>query len=199
MSPSEVQTLTELARKMSSRVHSDYSGRWCFFAGFAFILNGVKKRTRDIDVLTKDKAAYEHLIDIIQGIGFQLVSRTSDFSSFKMSAVDQGPSADLGLDLLCMTNPLLRNLDGIWVELETKSAKGTPLPILRPIYLILLKILVNSHRQPEDKKSEQDLYDVKRLMARKRITSTQLIKEGKSQGLEDITQKFLDKLKSIRI
>jgi hypothetical protein len=115
-----------------------------------------------------------------------------------MGAVDQGSAADLGLDLLCMTNPLLRNLDEIWTELEIKIVKRTPLPILRPIYLILLKILVNYHRQPEDKKREQDLYDVKRLMAKKRITSAQLTKEGKNIGLEDLTREFLDKLKSMK-
>ena len=198
MSPTEVHALTELARKISSGVHSDYNGRWCFFAGLAFILNGVKKKTHDIDVLTKDKAAYEHVTDVFQKIGFKLVSETSDFSSFKIGGGDRDPTMDLGLDLLCMTNPLLRNLDGIWTELEIKSVKGTPLPVLRPIYLILLKILVNAHRQPEDKKREQDLYDVKRLMAKKKITSAHLIKEGKSLGIEDTTLKFLEKLKSIK-
>jgi hypothetical protein len=198
MSRTGGQLLTELASKIASNVHDDYRGRWCFFAGFAFILNGVKKKTRDIDILTKDKAAYEHLSDIIRQIGFQLVSGTSDFSTFKMLAVDQGSAADVGLDLLCMTNPLLRNLNGIWIELESKSVKSVMLPTLRPIYLILLKILVNSHRQPEDKKREQDLYDVKRLMAKKRITSAKLIGEARNQGLDNITQEFLNKLKSIK-
>jgi hypothetical protein len=198
MSGTERQALTELARRLASNVQNDYRGRWCFFAGLGFILNGVKKKSRDIDVLTKDKAAYEHMIGIFQKMRFQLVSGTSDFSSFKMGAVDQGSAMDLGLDLLCMTNPLLRNLDAIWTELEIKKLKGIPLPVLRPIYLILLKILVNSHRQPEDKKIEQDFYDVKRLMAKKRITSAQLTKEGKNLGLEGLTQEFLGKLKFVK-
>jgi hypothetical protein len=199
MSPRENQVLAELARRLASSVQNDYRGRWCFFAGFAFMLNGVKKKTRDIDVLTKDKAAYEHIFGLLQQMGFHLVSGTSDFSSFKVSSVDQASTTDLGLDLLCMTNPLLRNLDGIWTELEIKNVKGIPLPVLRPTYLILLKILVNSHRQPEDKKKEQDFYDVKRLMAKKRITSAQLTKEGKNLGLESLTREFLDELKSMKM
>jgi hypothetical protein len=198
VSLTDKQALTDLAMKLASNVSSGYSGRWCFFAGFAYILNGVEKNTHDIDVLTKDNAAYEHMLSLLPHLGFQLVSATNDFSSFKAGVSDQVTATNLGLDLLCITNPLLRNLGGMWTELEIKKVKGAQLPIPQPMYLILLKIIVNSQRQLGDKKREQDFYDVQQLMSKKRITSAQLIKEAKNQGLEDLTRKFLDKLKSMK-
>jgi hypothetical protein len=193
------QKLSQLARKLATSVTGDYDGRWCFFAGFAFVLNGVEKKTYDIDVLTRDQETYQYMTALLHQLGLRLMAATSDFSSFKIDPASQSATKDLTLDLLCITSQWLKPLGGMWTKLESKKVEGTLLPVLRPIYLILLKILVNSHRQPGDKKKEQDFRDVQQLMAKRRITDTQMIKEGVNQGLEDLTRKFLDKLKSMKI
>lgn len=194
MLQTEKHALTQLARKLASNVTKDYDGRWCFFAGFAFVLNGVEKNTHDIDVLTKDQVTYQYFLKLLRQLGLQLVSSTSDFSTFKIGAASKSTTTDLSLDLLCITSQVLKQLEGMWTKLEIKNVEGTPLPILLPTYLILLKIVVNSHRQAEDRKKKQDLLDVKRLMSIRGITRVRLLKEATAQGLQDITRKFLEAL-----
>ncbi len=190
--------LTQLARKLATNIREDYDGRWCFFAGFAFLLNGVEKNTNDLDVLTKDEVTYQYIFNLLKQLGLQLVSSAGDFSSFKVGAASESYANTLTLDLLCITSQFLKPLEGMWTDFDMKDVSGTSLPIPKPIYLILLKILVNSHRQPEDKKRERDFYDVQQLMAKRGITSAQLVKEGSNQGLESLTRKFVDKLKSFK-
>jgi hypothetical protein len=187
----EKQALTQLARKLAINILKDYDGRWCFFAGFAFILNGVEKTTSDIDVLTKDQVTYQYILNLLQQLGLKLVSSTSDFASFEANAMSQSAVRGLTLDLLCITSPWLKQLEGIWTQLETKKVQGTPLPIPGPVFLILLKILVNSHRQSGDRKKKQDLIDVEHLMSLRGVTSEQILKEGTAQGLQDVLRRFL--------
>jgi hypothetical protein len=192
----EKQELIQLAVELANRVGKEYSGRWCFFAGFAFVLNGVEKRTYDIDVVTKDQETYQHIKELPQQMGLRLAATTKDFSSFRVIRGGRSSARELTLDLLCITSEYLKPLKGMWTKLEDKQVEGTSLPVLLPIYLILLKILVNSHRQAGDRKKEQDFVDIRQLMAKRRITASQIKKESADQGLVDITCIFLDKLKS---
>jgi hypothetical protein len=192
----EKHELTQLAVKLANSVEKKYSGRWCFFAGFAFMLNGVEKRTYDIDVVTKDQETYQYTTKLLQQMGLRLAATTKDFSSFRVIRVGRSSAKELTLDLLCVTSEYLKPLKGMWTKLEDKQVEGTSLPVLLPIYLILLKILVNSHRQAGDRKKEQDFVDIRQLMAKRRITASQIMKESADQGLVGMTRKFLDKLKS---
>ncbi len=198
MIATEEQELIQLAIKLSTNVEKEYSGRWCFFAGFAYVLNGVEKKTYDIDVLRKDQETYHYMTRLLHQMGLTLEATTNDFSTFRVGKVGRSSARELTLDLLCMTNEYVKPLRGMWTKLEKKQVVGTSLPVLRPIYLILLKILVNSHRQAGDRKKEQDFVDIRQLMAKRGITTAQIMKESVDQGLGDITREFLDKLKSMK-
>jgi hypothetical protein len=192
----ERDRLFQVAMKLSATAGEEYKGRWCFFAGFAFVLYGVEKRTYDIDVLTEDQETYQHITSVLQKIGMKLAAETKNFSSFKIFASDLVNAEELTLDLLCISSEWLKPLKGLWEALEEKEIDRSTLPVASPVHLILLKVLVNSHRQPGDKKKQQDLVDVRQLMSIRGITPEQVGDEAKRQELEDVTREFLDKLKA---
>jgi hypothetical protein len=190
------ELLVQMAKKLAASVGVEYRGHWCFFAGFAFLLNGVEKKTYDIDVLTKDLETYRHMTEVLQQIGMKLAAATENYSSFKTAEPSSVTAKELTLDLLCTGSELLKPLKELWTKLEEKKIDSFTLPLASPIHLILLKILVNSHRQAGDRKKEQDLVDVWRLMSIRGITPEQVKEEATRQGLEGITTTFLDKLKA---
>jgi ribosomal-protein-alanine N-acetyltransferase len=192
--PTEKQELIQLARKIATSVTKDYNGRWCFFAGFAFMLNGVEKETHDIDLLTKDGGAYGYFTDLLQGLGLRLVAATEGYSSFRTAVADQEYSRELTLDLLSIDSELLKPMRNMWSKLEKIRVGEIFVPVAHPIHLILLKMLVNSRRQSGDRKKEQDFLDVKRVMSIRCITPQQVMKEAAIQGMEDTADKFLERM-----
>jgi len=189
------EKLFQFAEKLVSMVPDKYMGRWCFFAGFAYLLNGVQKETIDIDILTKDQETYRHMIGLIQRLGMQLGTSTENYSTFKANAGAQGVPKGLTMDLLLITSEWLKDLSGMWIQLEYKRVGVSSLPVLSPLHLILLKILVNSHRKAGDKKRERDFIDVRQLMLKRNVSPDKVIEEAISQGLGDLTRKFLEKVK----
>jgi hypothetical protein len=191
------RALTRLAGKLANNVPKDYKGRWCFFAGFAFVLNGVEKNTYDIDVLAKDRSAYKFIFSLLPQLGLELVSSTSDFSTFKVGTVDPRSKKDLTLDLLCVTGKWLKPLKGMWTSLEEKKIDDSTLPVASPVHLILLKMLVNSHRPSSDRKKKQDMVDVRQLMFIRGITAEEVSDEARIQGIKDIADEFLERLSEL--
>nr|MDO8099479.1 hypothetical protein [Candidatus Njordarchaeota archaeon] len=185
----------QFAEKLVSKVPDKYMGRWCFFAGFGYLLNGVQKETIDIDVLTKDQETYRKMIDLIQGLGIQLITSTENYSTFKASTGAEGVPKGLTIDLLLITSEWLKDLRGMWTQLEYKRVGTSSLPVLSPLHLILLKILINSHRKDGDKKRKRDFIDVRQLMLKRSLSPDNVIEEAISQGLGDLTRKFLEKAK----
>jgi hypothetical protein len=190
----EKEGLFQFAAKLTSTVPKKYKGRWCFFAGFAYLLNGVQKETIDIDVLTKDQETYRKMIDLMQVLGMQLGASTENYSTFKTVVVTQTEPAGLTVDLLLLTSKWLKDLKGVWTRLEYKKFGASSLPVLSPIHLILLKILVNSRRSAGDKKKERDFIDVRQLILERRVSRESIISEAVHQGLEELTRDFLDKV-----
>lgn len=158
------------------------------------MLNGVEKETIDIDLITKDQKTYRHMINLIQKLGMQLRTSTENYSTFKTASEAQDVPMGLTVDLLFVTSKWLKDLKGMWTKLECKRVGNSSLPVLDPIHLILLKILVHSHRKAGDKKKERDKVDVRQLMSKRKITRQMIIDEALGQGLEDLTRKFLQKL-----
>lgn len=190
------EELVQMAKKLAASVGAEYRGHWCFFAGFAFVLNGVAKKTYDIDVLTKDQQTYLHMADVLQQIGMKRAAATENYSSFKTAESGSMADKEVTLDLLCISSEWLKPLKELWTKLEEKKIDSFTFPLASPIHLILLKILVNYRRQPGDNKKEQDLVDVRQLMSIRRITPEQVREEAIRQGLGGITTTFLDKLKA---
>jgi hypothetical protein len=190
------EELVQIAKKLAASVGVEYRGHWCFFAGFAFLLNGVEKKTYDIDVLTKDQQTYVHMTEVLQRIGMKRAAATENYSSFKTAESGSVAAKELTLDLLCISSEWLKPLKELWTKLEEKKIDSLTFPLASPIHLILLKILVNSHRQAGDRKKEQDPVDVWQLMSIRGITPEQVKEEATRQGLEGITTMFLDKLKA---
>jgi hypothetical protein len=193
----EKDKLIELAERISVSTGEAFKSRWCFFAGFAFLLNGVEKVTNDIDLLAKDEETFQHVTKVLLKLGMKSIATTKSFTSFKVVAPALDKAMELTLDLLCISSELLAPLKDMWETLEAKRIGGFTLPLPSPIYLILLKILVNSHRQQGDKKKQQDLVDVRQLMSIRGLTPKQVRNEAKRQGLDEVTEEFLSRLKTI--
>ncbi|WXG43800.1 MAG: GNAT family N-acetyltransferase [Promethearchaeati archaeon SRVP18_Atabeyarchaeia-1] len=188
------EELMGLAARIASSAEEEYDGHWCLFAGFAFVLNGVEKKTYDIDLLTKDVGAYRYLTGLLQKLGLRLMTATEGYSSFRAAVTDREHSQQLTLDLLSIDSEWLKPLKNMWSKLEKIRVGEIPIPVAHPIHLILLKMLVNSRRQSGDRKKEQDLVDVKRIMAIRSITTPQVMKEASIQDMEDTATKFLERL-----
>jgi len=191
----ETETLVHFAEKLISNIADQWRGRWCFFAGFAFLLNGIEKRTHDIDVLAKDRETYQHIGNIVRGMGMHSKNASEVFSSYLARSSGKGSSKELSLDLLLISDEWARHFSDMWTDLEFKQLGDFKFPVPKPINLILLKIIVNANRKPDDEKKERDLVDVQELMLKRRIVNKQIVKEATLRGLENITLRFLGKLK----
>lgn len=191
----EREILIQFAEKLISNIADQWRGHWCFFAGFAFLLNGVEKKTYDIDVLAKDKETYQHIGNIVRDMGMHSKNASEIFSSFLARSSGKGSSKELSLDLLLISDEWARHFSDMWTDLEFKQLGNFKFPVPKPIDLILLKIIVNANRKLGDEKKERDLVDVQQLMLKRRIVRQQIVEEATNRGLEDITLRFLGKLK----
>jgi len=181
--------LTRLGVYIASEMPEKLKGEWCFFAGFAFIIHGVGKKTNDIDILTKSNDQAEALSKILDKKGLFPSGRMENVASF----VD--PVSKLSVDIVnaCVGRFVSRGL--FWRNVEWVNINNVKLPTASKIDLIILKAITFHMRKENDPKKTTDVNDVKGLIAKYKISYGDILKQAQKYDTAVEVHEFLKVVK----
>jgi len=184
------ETLRRLGVYIASEMPEKMKGEWCFFAGFAFIIHSVGKKTNDIDILTKSNDQAEALSKILDKKGLLPSGRVENVASF----VD--PVSKLSVDIVnaCVARFVPRGL--FWRNVEWVKVDNVKLPTASKIDLIILKAITFHMRKENDPKKATDVNDVKELIARYKISYDDVLKQAQRHDRAVEVHEFLKVVKS---
>jgi len=183
------ERLTRLGVYIASEMHEKMKGEWCFFAGFAFIIHGVGKKTNDIDILAKGNEQAEVLSKILDKKGLFPSGRMENVASF----VD--PVSKISVDIVnaCVGRFVPRDL--FWRDVEWVMIDNVKLPTASKIDLIILKAITFHMRKENDSKKTTDVNDVKELIARYKISYGDVLKQAQRYDTAVEVHEFLKVVK----
>jgi len=183
------EALTRLGVYIVSEMPEKMKGKWCFFAGFAFIIHGVGKKTNDIDILAKSNEQTEILSVILDKKGLFRSGRVENVASF----VD--PVSKLSVDIVnaYLGKFVPRGL--FWRNIEWVKIDNLKLPTASKIDLIILKAITFHMRKENDPKKTTDVKDVKELITIYKISYDDVLKQAQKYDTVVEVHEFLKVVK----
>ena len=183
------EALTRLGVYIASEMPEKMKGEWCFFAGFAFIIHGLGKKTNDIDILTKSNAQAEALSTVLDQKGLLPSGRMENVASFL------DPVSKLSVDIVnaCVGRFVPRGL--FWRNIEWVKIDNVKLPTASKIDLIILKAITFHMRKENDPKKTTDVNDAKELIARYKISYDDVLSRAQRYNTTVEVHEFLKVVK----
>jgi len=183
------EDLTRLGVYIASEMPEKLKGEWCFFAGFAFIIHGVGKKTNDIDILTKSNEQAEMLSEILDKKGLLPSGQVENVASF----VD--PVSKLSVDIVNACVGRFVPLGLFWRDVEWVKINNVKLPTASKIDLIILKAITFHMRKENDPKKTTDVKDVKELIEKYKISYDDVLKQAQRYDTAVEVHEFLKVVK----
>jgi len=181
-----LKLLMQTGALIASGMPATCNRRWCFIAGFAYILHGVQKDTNDLDILTRDPQCNEQLLSVIHELGFQERQRGEDITQYI------NPRSETTADI--MTNHVWEFAPKrlFWDALIFIDYAQTRLPTPSLADMVILKAVVYHRRDPSNLKRQLDLRDVRSLVNRKLLSRASILARARLHNLQDSVRDFLD-------
>jgi len=177
--------LLRLGGEIATGMSETYDGRWCFIAGFAYILHGVEKRTNDLDILTKDTECTERLLYVLKRLGFKECKRENHLIQYIY------PESETTADIIEGRLWEFIPPDPFWNDLILLNHTGKELPTPTLLDLIVLKAIVYYGRKHDDPKKERDLKDVRSLASIKNLSGDSILERADLYDLREFLRGFL--------
>jgi cytidine deaminase len=184
--------LMDVASDIVMSIPCQYNDRWCFIAGFSFLLHGVRKITSDIDILVKDKETSDEIVRVLVGLNFQ--SKKKEVEKGFETLFHDGYSISVDVLVNCIQDFMIP--ERLWKSLFQVPHCGLKFPTPSLVDMIILKAVTYHLRNQDDPKKVGDLKDGIALRLRKGLSIFDIISQAEilnhnNYGLRDKVENFL--------